>query len=99
MILNRRFNAADISLTPRSRVLILNSPSNPTGGILEEKELREIAELVVEKNLVCISDEIYEYYVFDGNTHTSMASLPGMRERTITMNSFSEGISRYSPWW
>ena len=52
------------AVTPKSKILILNSPSNPTGGILEEKDLKALAQVVVENNWVCISDEIYEYYLY-----------------------------------
>jgi aspartate aminotransferase len=91
-----RVTAKKISekLTSRSKLLILNSPSNPTGGILEEKELREIAELVVEKNLTCISDEIYEYYLYGGKKHVSIASLGDeIKRRTFVVNGTSKSYS------
>ncbi|RPI95622.1 MAG: aminotransferase class I/II-fold pyridoxal phosphate-dependent enzyme, partial [Chloroflexi bacterium] len=65
---------------------------NPTGTVLSETALCEIAALADARDLIVISDEIYEYYVFDGHRHVSMASLPGMRERTITINSFSKSF-------
>lgn len=81
-------------ITPRTRLLVLNSPSNPTGGILEEKELREIGRLVVEKNLLCISDEIYEYYLYGGKKHVSIASLdPEIKRRTFVVNGLSKSYS------
>ena len=82
------------ALTPRSKLLILNSPSNPTGAILGEKDLKAIAQLVVEKNLICISDEIYEYYLYDGRKHVSIASLgEEIKKRTIVVNGTSKSYS------
>jgi len=63
------------ALTPKSRLVLLNSPSNPTGAVLNRSQLEAIARLLQKKNLFCISDEIYEYYVFDGNLHVSIAQL------------------------
>ena len=82
------------SLTARSKILILNSPSNPTGGILEEKDLRALAEIVIEKNLICISDEIYEYYLYDSFKHVSIASLgEEIKKRTFVVNGTSKSYS------
>ncbi|MGH7198509.1 MAG: pyridoxal phosphate-dependent aminotransferase [Candidatus Omnitrophota bacterium] len=82
------------ALTPRSRILILNSPSNPTGGILEEKDLRALADIVAEKNLICISDEIYEYYLYDGARHVSIASFgEEIKKRTFVVNGTSKSYS------
>ena len=91
---NFTINVADLeaAITPRTKALVIVSPNNPTGTVLPESRLREIAALAQKHDLMVVSDEIYEYYVFDDNKHTSMASLPGMRERTITMNSFSKGF-------
>ncbi len=88
-------NVADLAaaITPRTRALIVVTPNNPTGTVLPERTLRDIAALAQERNLIVISDEIYEYYTFDGHRHISMASLPGMRERTITLNSFSKSFA------
>lgn len=77
------------AVTPSSRVLILNSPANPTGAVQTEEDLRGIAEIAEEKDLVVISDEIYEAFVFDGK-HVPFASLPGMKDRTITISGFSK---------
>ena len=82
----------EAAITPRTKALVIVSPNNPTGTVLSEQRLREIGDLAQKHDLVVVSDEIYEHYVFDGNKHTSMASLPGMRERTITMNSFSKSF-------
>jgi aspartate aminotransferase len=82
------------ALTPKSRLVILNSPSNPTGGILEEKELRDIADLIVERDLLCISDEIYEYYLYGGKKHVSIASFSEeIKSRTFVVNGTSKSYS------
>lgn len=82
------------AITSRSKLLILNSPSNPTGAILEEKNLKAIAEVVVEKDLVCVSDEIYEYYLYGKNKHVSIASLgPEIKRRTFVVNGTSKSYS------
>lgn len=82
------------ALTPKSKILILNSPSNPTGGILGEKDLAAIAEIALEKNLLVISDEIYEYYIYGGQKHVSIASLgEKIKERTFVVNGTSKSYS------
>ncbi|MBD3246781.1 MAG: aminotransferase class I/II-fold pyridoxal phosphate-dependent enzyme [Candidatus Omnitrophica bacterium] len=81
-------------LTPQSKVLILNYPSNPTGVTYSEDELREIAAIVrAHDSLFVLSDEIYEKLLYDGRTHTSFAALPGMAERTLTVNGFSKAYA------
>ncbi|USH00929.1 pyridoxal phosphate-dependent aminotransferase [Thermococcus argininiproducens] len=77
-------------ITPRTRALIINSPNNPTGAVLTKKDLKEIADFAVEHDLIILSDEVYEYFVYDGVKNYSIASLNGMFERTITMNGFSK---------
>ncbi|HEY7908895.1 MAG TPA: pyridoxal phosphate-dependent aminotransferase [Thermomicrobiales bacterium] len=77
-------------VTPRSRVLIFNSPNNPTGRVATRAELEAVADVAREHDLIVISDEIYEKLIYDGHTHTSIASLPGMQERTIIVNGFSK---------
>jgi aspartate/methionine/tyrosine aminotransferase len=91
---NFTVNVADLAaaITPRTRALIVLTPNNPTGTVLPEATLRGIAQLAQERDLLVISDEIYEYYVFDQHRHISMGSLPGMHERTITVNSFSKSF-------
>ncbi len=82
------------AITPKSRILILNSPSNPTGAVMIEKDLRAIAYIVVEKNLICISDEIYEYYVYGGKKHVSIASFNDeIFKRTFVVNGTSKSYS------
>jgi aminotransferase len=77
-------------LTPASKVLLLVTPSNPTAGIVTPANIRRLAEIAKERNLIVISDEIYEKFLYDDHQHLSMASLPGMRERTITLNGVSK---------
>lgn len=84
--------ALEAAITPQTRALVIVNPNNPTGTVLSEATLREIAALAQARDLIVISDEIYEYYVFDGHRHISLAALPGMRERTITINSFSKSF-------
>lgn len=77
-------------INPRTRMLILNSPQNPTGGILTEKDLEEIAELAVKNDLIVFSDEIYSRMTYDGFEHSSILKFPGMKERTILLDGFSK---------
>jgi aspartate aminotransferase len=80
-------------LTRNSRVIIVNTPNNPTGRMLTRTELDAVAQLAIERDLVVISDEIYEKITYDGNTHISIGSLPGMAERTLTINGFSKAYA------
>ena len=77
-------------ITPRTKALYINSPSNPTGGVLTREDLERIAALAIERNLRVISDEAYEDVVYDGAEHVSLGSLPGMAERTISVFTFSK---------
>jgi aspartate/methionine/tyrosine aminotransferase len=77
-------------LTPRTRMIVINTPNNPTGAVYSEGVLKELAELAIKNDLFVISDEIYEKMVYDGERHYSAATFPGMRERTITINGFSK---------
>lgn len=77
-------------LTPRSKVLLMISPNNPTAGIVTPPNIRRLAELAQERDLIVISDEIYEKFMYDDFQHLSIASLPGMKERTITLNGVSK---------
>ncbi len=81
------------ALTPYTRILILNNPSNPTGVVWEEEELEKIAELAKEQDLVVISDEIYERLTYDGAKVRSIATFPEMKERTIVINGVSKTFS------
>jgi aminotransferase len=78
---------------PRTRAVILNTPNNPTGKVFSRAELEEIAALCIEHDCLAITDEIYEHIVFDGREHVLIATLPGMRERTITINGLSKTYS------
>lgn len=81
------------AITPSTKLLVIVTPCNPTGTVLPEAVLQSVAALAVERDLLVIADEIYEHYVFDGHRHVSLATLPGMRERTITLNSLSKGFA------
>src|SRR5918992_250162 len=76
-------------VTPRTKLLIFNSPANPTGGVLTREDLRQIAELAVERDLIVLADEIYGRIVYDGE-HVSITTFPGMPERTIVLDGFSK---------
>ncbi|WP_062210177.1 aminotransferase class I/II-fold pyridoxal phosphate-dependent enzyme [Streptomyces sp. NBRC 109706] len=80
-------DALRAALTPRSRLLLLNSPHNPTGKVFTPDELRRVAELCREHELTVLTDEVYEHLVYDGARHLPIATLPGMRERTLTVSS------------
>jgi aminotransferase len=81
------------ALTPKTRAILLNTPANPTGKIFTLPELEAVAQLCMERDLFLITDEIYEYFVYDGARHICPASLPGMRERTIVISGFSKTYS------
>jgi aspartate aminotransferase len=81
------------AITPKTKAIIFSSPCNPTGSVFSKKELEDISKVVLKHpNLLVIADEIYEHINFDGD-HTSMASLPGMFDRTITVNGFAKGFA------
>nr|MCR4804810.1 pyridoxal phosphate-dependent aminotransferase [Clostridia bacterium] len=80
-------------VTDRTRAIVIVTPNNPTGGVLSRGVLQELAALAIEKDLLVISDEVYERLIYDGEKHVSIASLPGMKERTFTMNGLSKTYS------
>jgi len=80
-------------VTSRTRMVILNSPSNPTGAVLNKETLRGIAEIAADRDLMVLSDEIYEKLIYDGERHYSIASFPRMANRTITINGFSKAYA------
>ena len=86
-------DALEKAITPQTRLLILPYPNNPTGAIMERADLEAVAEVVEKHDLIVISDEIYSELIYDGHTHVSFASLPGMYERTITINGFSKAFA------
>lgn len=82
--------ALEKAITPETKGFLVNSPANPTGGIAGRKALEQLAEIAVRHDLYVISDEVYSELLYEGNTFTSIAALPGMKERTIIVNSFSK---------
>lgn len=88
-----RAQSLEEAITPRSRVLMLNFPTNPTGAVLSRQELEAIAQCCIRHNLIVITDEIYSELRYDGEKHISIASLPGMAERTILLHGFSKAFS------
>jgi aminotransferase len=86
-------DALRAAVTPRTRAILLNTPGNPTGKIFTLPELEAVAQLTIEHDLFLITDEIYEYFVYDGARHICPATLPGMRERTIVLSGFSKTFS------
>ena len=80
------------AITPKTKVLVLPFPNNPTGAIMEQKDLEEIVEVIIEKDIFVISDEIYSELTY-GRNHVTIASLPGMKERTILINGFSKAFA------
>lgn len=80
-------------VTPRCKLMIVNSPNNPTGRVYGKEQLEAIAEAALENDLFVLSDEVYERFVYDGREHVSVATLPGMAERTITVSSLSKAYS------
>lgn len=81
------------AIGPRTRAILVNTPMNPCGKVFDRDELVAIAELCQEHNLVCLTDEVYEYLVYADGEHVSMATLDGMRSRTVTMASYSKTFS------
>jgi len=79
-------------ITPKTKILVLPFPNNPTGAIMEKKDLEDIAKVVIEKDLFVMTDEIYSELTYKGE-HVSIASLPGMKERTILINGFSKSYA------
>jgi aminotransferase len=77
-------------ITPRTKMLVLITPNNPTGAVTPPEAIREIAEIAKRRDIIVISDEIYATLLFDGAQHLSIGTLPGMRDRTIIMNGFSK---------
>jgi len=81
------------AITPRTRAIVLNTPANPSGKVFNLAELTAIAEAAIEHDLFVFSDEIYEYFVYDGASHIPIATLPGMKERSIILSGFSKTFS------
>jgi len=89
------FSIADIecAITPQTKAIIVNSPGNPSGKVFSRQELESIAAIAQQHDLFVFTDEIYEYFLYDGRTHVSLASLPGMADRTITIGGYSKTFS------
>lgn len=85
-------DALRAAVTPRTKLILVNTPHNPTGHVFRRSELQAIAQVCIEHDLICVSDEVYERLVFEGE-HISIASLPGMRERTVTLSSLGKTFS------
>ena len=81
------------AITSRTRAIIINSPSNPSGKVFSQNELEALAAVAIEFDLFVFTDEMYEYFLYDGAEHISIATLPGMAERTITISGFSKTFS------
>ena len=82
----------EAAIGPKTKIVVINYPNNPTGAIMGEDDLRKISEVIIKHDLLVISDEIYSELTYKG-THCSIGSLPNMRERTITVNGFSKAFS------
>lgn len=89
------WSQADVeaAMTSRTKAIVINSPGNPSGRVFGREELAGIAELAQRHDLFVFTDEIYEYFLFDDRRHVSMAALPGMRDRTITIGGYSKTYS------
>lgn len=89
------FDPADVerAVTPRTRAIVVNTPANPSGKVFSRAELEGIAAVATRHDLFVFTDEIYEYFLFDGRRHVSLAALPGMAERTITIAGYSKTFS------
>jgi aminotransferase len=87
-----RIKASDIEakITPKTKMIIINSPQNPTGSVMTRQDLEAVAELAIKHDLLVLSDEAYEEFIYGGQEHVSIASIDGMKERTLTLNTFSK---------
>ena len=86
-------DALRAAVTPRTRLLLVNTPHNPTGTVLDDAELSAIAEVACAHDLLVVTDEVYEHLTFDGVAHRPLATYPGMRERTVTISSAGKTFS------
>lgn len=80
-------------ITSKTKAIVIVTPNNPTGGVLSKEMLEGLAKIAIEKDIMVIADEVYERLIYDGEQHISIASLPGMKERTFTMNGLSKAFS------
>ena len=86
-------NELEKLVTPKTKMLVIVDPSNPIGGVFTKETLEKVAEFAIRHDLIVLSDEIYELLVYDGAKHTSIGSLPGMKERTMKLGGFSKAYS------
>ncbi|HEY8545074.1 MAG TPA: pyridoxal phosphate-dependent aminotransferase [Acidimicrobiales bacterium] len=86
-------DALAAAVTPRTRLVLLNSPHNPTGKVFSDDELAAIARLCVDNDLLAVTDEVYEHITFDGRTHRPLCTFPGMADRTVTISSAGKTFS------
>jgi N-succinyldiaminopimelate aminotransferase len=86
-------DALRAAVGPRTKLILLNTPHNPTGSVLSRDELSAVAAVAIEHDLVVVTDEVYEHLVFDGQEHLPLATLPGMWERTLTLSSAGKSYS------
>ncbi|MBM3342978.1 MAG: aminotransferase class I/II-fold pyridoxal phosphate-dependent enzyme [Betaproteobacteria bacterium] len=84
------WNAVKHAITPKTRMIILNSPNNPTASVMSGEDFRVLASLLRDTDIIIASDEVYEHLVYDGHKHQSVASVPGLAERSIVVNSFGK---------
>lgn len=87
------FEEMESKITDKTKMIVVVNPSNPTGGVFSRETLEKLSEIAIRHDLLVIADEIYSQLVYDGTEHVSIASLPGMKERTITLNGFSKAYS------
>ncbi len=85
--------AVESAITPKTRAILVNTPVNPSGHVFTREQLTQLGALCTKHDLLCITDEVYEYMVYGAGEHVSMASLPGMWERTVTLGSYSKTFS------
>ncbi len=88
-----RIDDLEAAITPKTKAILINTPANPSGKVFSHDELTLLAEFAIRHDLFVFTDEMYEHFVFDGLSHLSMAALPGMRERTITISGLSKTFS------
>lgn len=86
-------NSLEQYVTPRTKILVIVNPGNPTGMIFNKEELEAISKFAIKNDLIVLADEIYEKIIFDGAEHISIAAFPGMKERTVTVNGFSKAYA------
>ena len=87
------FEEMESKITDKTKMIVVVNPSNPTGGVFSRETLEKLSEIAIRHDLLVIADEIYSQLVYDGTEHVSIASLPGMQERTLVINGFSKGFA------